>query len=78
MASGTPESWGPSSDHFFKILLRDINPDMVAAWRSSEAFGESFSGLVEVAAEPTNCMYCSRKSLLFRPHVVIYSKELQQ
>ena len=52
MASGTPESWGPSSDHFFKILLRDINPDVVAAWKNPEAFGDSerFDGLMEVRA----------------------------
>ena len=41
--------WGPSSDHFFKILLRDLNPDMVAAWKDPEAFGDDkFTDLVEV------------------------------
>lgn len=42
-------NWGPSSDHFFKILLRDVNPEMVAAWMDLEAFGDDkFADLVEV------------------------------
>jgi hypothetical protein len=51
MATGTPESWGSGSDHLFKIILRDINPDMVAAWKDPEAFGdrERFDGLVEIS-----------------------------
>ena len=58
MATGTPESWGSGSDHFFKILLRDINPDMVAAWKDPEAFGdrERFDGLVEVGAKTTSTL----------------------
>ena len=32
------------------MVLRDINPDMVAAWKDSEAFGEQkFASLVEVS-----------------------------
>ena len=50
MASGSTKDWGPSNDHFFKILLRDLNPDMVAAWKDVEAFGDGnkFTDLVEV------------------------------
>ena len=33
----------------FKLLLRDINPEMVKAWEAEEAFGEDkFQDLVEV------------------------------
>lgn len=42
-------NWNASNDLFFKVLLRDVNPDMVAAWQDSEAFGEDkFTDLVEV------------------------------
>ena len=42
-------NWSPSSDLFFKVLLRDLNPDMVAAWQDPQAFGDDkFTNLVEV------------------------------
>lgn len=61
MASGTL-NWSPSNDLFFKVLLRDISPDMVAAWQDPEVFGEDkFTDLVEVMHELTI-------SLLSLPH----------
>ena len=42
--------WAPSNELFFKVLLRDINSDMVAAWEDGEAFGEEkYRELVEVS-----------------------------
>lgn len=42
--------WDPNHDHFFKVLLRDVNPSMVAAWQDAKAFGgDKYNGLVEVA-----------------------------
>ena len=42
--------WGPSHNLFFKVLLRDINSDLVAAWKDAEVFGEEKYGeLVEVS-----------------------------
>lgn len=42
-------NWNASNDLFFKVLLRDVNPDMVAAWQDPEAFGDKFTDLVEVS-----------------------------
>lgn len=42
--------WGPSNELFFKVLFRDINPAMTAAWEDREAFGEEkYRELVEVS-----------------------------
>ena len=42
-------NWSPSNELFFKVLLRDHNPDMVAAWQDPEAFGDGkYTDLVEV------------------------------
>ena len=42
-------NWSPSNELFFKVLLRDLNPDMVAAWQDPEAFGDGkYTDLVEV------------------------------
>ena len=51
-------NWNASNDLFFKVLLRDVNPDMVAAWQDSEGFGEDkFTDLVEV--RPSSRDHCS-------------------
>ena len=58
MAVETKHVWGPSNDHFFKVLLRDLNLDMVAAWKDPEAFGDGdikFRDLVEVIYPPSAC-----------------------
>ena len=48
--------WGPSHDLFFKVLLRDINSDLVAAWKDAEVFGEEKYGeLVEVSEAIAFC-----------------------
>jgi hypothetical protein len=51
MASELKSDWSPSSDLFFKVILRDFNPDMVAAWQDPKAFGDSkFTELVEISS----------------------------
>lgn len=45
-AEGGGDGGGPG----FRLLLRDLNPELVEAWRDAEAFGEErFTGLVEVS-----------------------------
>ena len=72
-------SWGSESDGFFKVILRDINPDMVTTWGESEAFGDSekFSSLVEVA-RCVSCWNGSTELVLLRYLVETYSKEPQR
>jgi hypothetical protein len=57
MASELKSDWSPSSDLFFKVILRDFNPDMVAAWQDPKAFGDSkFTDLVEVGVPRGKCL----------------------
>lgn len=64
MASGSL-NWSPSNDLFFKVLLRDINSDMVAAWQDPEVFGEDkFTDLVEVRVHEL------KRSILSLPHKI--------
>lgn len=44
------EEGGDGGGPGFRLLLRDLNPELVEAWRDAEAFGEErFTGLVEVS-----------------------------
>ena len=65
MASKLKSVWSPSSDLFFKIILRDFNPDMVAAWQDPKAFGDTkFTELVEVRYPMSIDMYTGSEELL--------------
>ena len=57
MASELKSDWSPSSDLFFKVILRDFNPDMVTAWQDPKVFGDSkFAELVEVGVPRGKCL----------------------
>lgn len=73
-------NWNASNDLFFKVVLRDVNPDMVAAWQDSEAFGEDkFTDLVEVrSSSQVHCSLVHTKNLILIRSLVETSLKVPQ